>query len=44
VRALSDEEAQRLQADGAVQALVAETELARAVVQRVQRALQVPRE
>jgi monovalent cation:H+ antiporter-2, CPA2 family len=43
VRALSDEEAHRLQADGAVQALVAETELARAVVQRVQSALQVPR-
>jgi CPA2 family monovalent cation:H+ antiporter-2 len=42
VRALSDEEAQRLQADGAVQALVAETELARAVVQRVQTALQAP--
>jgi CPA2 family monovalent cation:H+ antiporter-2 len=43
VRALSDEEAQRLQADSAVQALVAETELARAVVQRVQTALQAPR-
>ncbi|MFM2450136.1 MAG: hypothetical protein RIS44_2586 [Pseudomonadota bacterium] len=43
VRALSDEEAHRLQADGAVQALVAETELARAVVQRVQTALQAPR-
>jgi monovalent cation:H+ antiporter-2, CPA2 family len=40
VRALSDEEAQRLQADGALQALVAETELARGVVRRVQTALQ----
>ena len=43
VRAQSDEEAQRLETEGAVQALVAETELARAVVQRVQTALQAPR-